>query len=164
MAFMPNKKQRNIVKLRNHAASLGLQVRLVDFSSLKKGITLGKMACYGLRWDVADMDKAKKIKAWQLIEGEMDHEIHFCGRWDWAKSELKADVFWQPALKNLFQTGKDDPVFNALKVLELNAQGVQVCWYEHAEIESVDKIAVLLGSLKSFALHQQTSLEWPSTL
>lgn len=163
MALMPSRRQRLLAKMRTHASSLGLQVRLVDFSTADNHTEFKSLACYSLPWTASEISAAKKLTSWQLVKGEMDHEIHFTGLWDWAKPEYKAPEGWHRQLKAVIESASNDALFAQIKVLEQSPQGFHVYWGEKAEVESVDKIAFFLNGLKVFALQQSDSFSWPLT-
>ena len=161
VSLMPSRRQRAIARLRIAAAKLGLRVslRALSFKNAKEsGETF---PVYTLVWHGAEEKNLAQQPAWAIVRVKYVHDIHVFKDWDWANQNLKADGKWQQALVNLFEQANTDALFEHLIAIEWTKQGIQIYWYETADIQDVERLAQLLESIKHFAQQKTDTLAWP---
>ncbi len=143
--IQPSKRQRKTAKLRAHAASLGMMVKLA--SSDKPALT-------GAFYTLPIKSKKKTTSSWCLIEGNFAHDIHFFNKWDWQGKEQAAPGL-ADAIKTIIENFPD-----SISAFGINNMGIYVLWDEKCsegdEKSAVENIQSLLresASSLGFALH-----------
>ncbi|MDO6424142.1 hypothetical protein [Saccharophagus degradans] len=79
MMVKPTPGQRALSELRSAAQKKGLRVSMVPNPI---GSDPAFLANYGLAR--LDSGEGKPIRPWKLVRKGFEHEMHFCGQWDWA--------------------------------------------------------------------------------
>ena len=161
LALIPSQSQRGIAKLRARANKLGLNVRLVSLTNGKtKSLGSTLLAVYSLPLATPD-GSIQRTTPWQLVKGEMNHEIHFADYWDWGGSQLIAGQRWHQPLKAVIDAATGDPLFQQIAAIEHSPRGSQIYWAERGDVDEVDRIYRFLLGLNAFAQEQSATFSWP---
>lgn len=118
--FRPSPGQKRLARLRTHAASLGLMVRI---EQTEQG---DRFAAYTLPWQRAD--RKAPTSFWQLSKQNMAHELHFHGRWHWQGREPSLSESAKAALRlSIDQLPQNSQAMSCQRV------GLSAVWDERCE-------------------------------
>lgn len=129
MMVKPTPGQRALSELRNAAQKMGLRVSMVPNPVADEPTFL---ANYSLA--IEDKPDAKPVRAWKLIRKGFEHEMHFCGVWDW-QTESKATNELSRILPELLQALPE-----SVCALEKNRLGAGIVWSEQRKGQAADDI------------------------
>lgn len=150
MWMKPSKSQRRLSKLRAYALKQGLRVHMQQVPGREKQTDGAEgsplVAVYCLAWTGDAKERKTKFqnpenKAWSLARGQISHDIHFQGEWDWSPA-AKASPKWHATIKKIIAE-----LPPGIEALEMNSMGTCMYWRENGGEETVDKIKVLLQEL-----------------
>lgn len=126
MMMQPSRGERRLVKLRKLAMQNNLKVRVVP-SPLGGGGA--SYASYTQSWpdEVYKRIKSQQLPNWRLEQLELDHEIHFHGRWEWSVKPSIA-LGYADSLKQEIDSLRVKAV-----MIEVNKLGVGIVWPERVK-------------------------------
>ncbi len=139
MMLRPSVKDSKLAKLRQEAVERGLKLK--SFSLFNKPVVI-----YRYPWP-----ERLDITLWCLAKGELDHEIHFLGQWQWLQ-EPAPKCCWSD-IKELVPNLSDEIVG-----VGANSEGVGFYWNERTSAllpELIDTLKKFSAKLYSSYLAEQ---------
>ncbi len=127
MIMQPSSRDRRLAKLRQSAASSGLQVRMADYKTNngKQSIAVYSQA----------VELPSKTPCWTLLKHPYQHDIHFYGMWEWQAGSEAPKASMHGGLHKLLDSLPDDIVG-----LEVNNKVIGIWWREASSEITIDQI------------------------
>lgn len=120
MLMQPSAGTARIAKMRTHASTLGISVRLPSRSSTGEKVN---GAIYSIPLD-AKLRKFDDLQFWTLRELKHEHDIHFHKLWDWEGGK-EANSAMHDCLHSCI-----DGLPKGITTIELNGAGLGALWDE----------------------------------
>lgn len=132
MMVKPTPGQRALSDLRSAAQKKGLRVSMVP-NPIGSDPTF--LASYSLTREQSG--EGKPMRPWKLVRKGFEHEMHFCGQWDWVDENQ--------ALPNMAKQLPE--LLNALPLtacaIEKNRLGAGITWTEQRKGQEADTLLEL---------------------
>ena len=136
MTLQPNKRQEELIVLRQAASQLGIRIHL-DNSNRKKTA----IAIYSLAWPTA-----VKIDHWCLKQQNFSHDLHFLGFWHW-DDDNRPPESWLLSLKDILKSLPPD-----ITGLEGTTGSLGFFWLEKKYQTTLATIEILLKQSQEMLL------------